>query len=331
MRVRSFAEMEQLLRGASEGKAFLIGGTELYQRNRLESLAIESCSSSAGLEPARGRCSEMDAGAVGRMFTEGSLFASGKMIVLEEPDDLSREAREVLLSSLQSMDRNALLLTTDRSRFNTGFYRKLIKATHYYVCYDPFDWDLPKWAHRLSREEGLRLDGGGTTVLQAYASGNLVRLASAVRTLSLYYGSGSSLSRAEVAEVLTGRGDRDIFDLSDSVFGNVRADSLAATWSLLLSGEEPTSMLAFLFAHWQRMRVAREILSAGGGKSEVSKRLSAGKLLTNKLVEHAKRAKDLPVGDVVELFASTDEALKTGEDPFIAISGLIFALTSRPV
>lgn len=329
MRVRSFAEMEQLLLGTSEGSVFLIGGTELYQRNRLESTAIDVCASSSGFEVTRARGSETDAGTIGRLFTQRSLFAPARMIVLEEPDDLSREARSVLLSCVQSMGQNALLVTTDRTRFDNRFYRSLSKTAHLYVCYDPFDWDMPKWAQRLSREEGLRLDGGGASVLQAYASGSLVRLASAIQTLSLYYGPDSVLSRRQVAEVLSGRGDYDIFDLSDSLFSNARAESLAAAWSLLLAGEEPTGLLAYLYAHWQRMCAAREVLSSGGGRGEVAKKLNAGKLLTKKIIEHANRAVDLPLAKAVDLFASTDESLKTGEDPFVAISGLIFALTSR--
>lgn len=313
---------------APPGAVMLLAGEELYQRNRLLSAAVGAYAAK-GFELVRLDCADMEPGDLGRAFTEGSLFSGSRLIVVLSPMRLARAAKSSLIGHLEELSDNSAVVVTDRTRVKTGTLGKIARLATSYVCYDPWERDLPGWVSRLASESGVRLTGSAAATLTAHSAGSLSRLASAIRALSLYYlDTEDKLDDDRVRRVLAGSGDCDIFDLGDSVMANSRAKALSAVSSLLRSGEEPVAMLSYLFGHWCRVVRARALLASGGGNRNIGRELGVAPFLARKLKAHAAGYSGTPVSVAAEAFASADEALKTGGDPYTVLAGLVLVLTS---
>ncbi len=320
--------MEREVRKASPGAVTLLAGEELYQRNRLLEGAIEAYRAS-GFELVRLDCAEVGPGDLGRAFTEGSLFSGSSLLLIFGPMALNRSVKASLLEHLSALDGNAAVVVTDRTRIKSGTLGKIAGMGRSYVCYDPWDRDMPGWISRLASENDVRLDGSGAATLTAHAGGSLGRLASAMQALSLYFSDpGRQLGAEEVREVLAGSADCDIYALGDRIMGDSRPKALEAVRSLLRSGEEPVAMLAYVYSHWSRVMRARALLASRGHKCNIGRELGVAPFLARKLKSHASSYSGTPVYVAAEAFASADESLKTGGDPYAVLAGLVLVLTS---
>lgn len=326
--MRRFEDMEREVRRAVPGAVLMLAGEELYQRNRLLKSAMEAYAGN-GFEPVRLDCADMEAGDLGRAFTEESLFSGQRLILVLSPMALRRSAKSELLEHLGSLGGNAAVVVTDRTRIKSGTLAKIARLGSSYVCYDPWERDFPGWVGRLAGESGVSLGGAAAATLAAHAGGSLSRLASALQALSLYYlDDDRRLDADDVRRVLAGSADCDIFDLGDRVMADRRSGALDALRSLLRAGEEPVAMLSYLYSHWCRVAGARALLAGRGNNCNIGRELGVAPFLARKLKSHAASYAGTSVSVAAEAFASADESLKTGGDPYTVLAGLVLVLTS---
>jgi DNA polymerase III delta subunit len=320
--------MERALRKAPAGTVALLAGEELYQRNRLLETALQAYGA-RGFETVRLDCERAEAGDMGRAFTEGSLFAGSRLIVVTRPMKLSRSDKKRLLGHLGGLGDNAAVVITDRTGVRRGTLAKIAGMGPSYVCWDPWARDFSRWVDRLASEAGVELTQDGAAGLSAHAGGSLSRLASAVEALSLFYmDREGKLGADQVRSVLSGSADCDVFALGDRVMTDRRAEALDAVASLLEAGEEPIPMLSYLFGHWCRVVRTRELLASRGPSCNIERELGVPRFLGRKLRSHASGYSGAPLPVAAEAFASADEDLKTGGDPYTVLSGLVLVLTS---
>lgn len=328
MKVRNYKEMERLLSASGAGAVMVAAGPDLYQSGRLRDAAVNRYRGVLGFEVLRRDAGELEAGDLKRMLLEGSLFASGHLVLVSQAQKLGRAPLEELLESIEKgTGDSAVLLTSSEVPRESSVLRKLERLVPFYICYEPFEKDIPGWISRISSEEGIGLDREASGLLSQYSGRSLQRLADAVTRLAIYHGRGSTVDGRGVREVLSGKGGADVFQLGDLLFGGGGSDALDCAARLISQGEEPVAVLGYLFGAWQRIVVAAGVLDSGGGKREVTAATGARFPLLDRLMGYAGSLRRSGIPEAAEAFAEADHGLKTGGDVTAVFAGLIFALT----
>ena len=329
MKIRKYSEIHNMAVNASGGSILVAAGPDIYQSGRLQSTVVNKFRKELDYDIFRFDAVELREGDLKRHLLENSLFSAGKLIVISDIHKLGKASVPELLDAVkEGLSDSALFLSSSKVPRESAILRKLEKAVPFYVCYEPFDSDMPGWAARLASEEKISLSKEAVQLLIEYSGRNLRRLSDAVSKLALYHGPGVQLDRDRIMEVISGKGGTDIFHLGDVIFSNRRGEAVDAAWSLLQYGEEPVGMLAYLFSLWQKVIWAMEIVAEGGGNREVSKKTGARYPLLDKLMKFTRTACKVDTAVAAEAFAEADHGIKTGVDRLLIFSRLIFTLTS---
>lgn len=331
MKIRKYEEMEQLVASSSSGSALVAAGPDLYQSMRLQEKITARFRDVLHYDVLRREGGELAGGDLKRLLMESSLFTSGQLLVISKAHSLGKPSVAELLDCLQNGVRDsAIFLASRKVPRESALIRKLEKLVPVYICYEPFDRDMPGWASRMASEEDIKLKRDGLALLTEYAGRDLQRLSGAVTRLALYHGPGSVLDREKVLEVLSGRGGMDVFRLGDMIFSNRRGEAIDSAVSLLQQGEEPIRILAYLYSLWQKVTAAGDVLRRGGGRKEVTAETGARYPLLDKLIRFAGNNPGQDAIAAAEAFAEADHGAKSGEDDMVVLARLIFTLTRGP-
>jgi len=326
LKIPSFEVFEEKLSSAGAGSAFLLCGTEPYQAARIRNAVIARFVEGCRFDRIQLAPDEIRPGDLRRMAGERSLFAPGLLIRIAEADRAPAPVKTEIAEAAESIGENAILVETSDTSIRTGLNARLDKCSLTYICWEPFDRDMPRWCSRLCRESGMDASRLVQSMLVSWAAGSLERLAEAVERTALFT-LGRKPSGDDVAGVLSGGAQAGIFDLADLVQSGDRKAALAAAWSLASSGEEPVGMVAFLFRQWQRSVQARAILASGGSVEAVERSLGLPKSVSQRIVKVLAARPGPDPAEAAEAFAAADKALKTGGDPFVALAELVQSLT----
>ncbi len=328
MRIAGFDGFEAEVSRSAPGASFLICGTEQYQASRLRAAIRRRFEGELGFEHLSIAVEDLQSGLLARTVSSRSLFAPGRIIRLPDADRASQQLKAEIVEIIGAPREDSILVETSDTSLKSGFNARLDQHCVSYVCWEPFERDFPRWCDRLCREAGLQASGEVRSMLVAYAAGSLSRLAEAVDRCAGYLG-GRRPGAAEVASLLSAAADADVFDMSDSVMEGRFERSLADCWRLLAAGEEPVGLLAFLFRQWQRAESARAMLEAGQTAAAVEKATGLPGSAARKLSGAASARRWGSAARAAESFARTDQRLKTGADPYMAMADLLESLT-RP-
>ena len=329
MKIRKYSEMHNLASNVAGGSVLVAAGPDIYQSGRLQSKVVDKFSKELDYEIFRFDAAELREGDLKRHLLENSLFSAGKLIVISNIHKLGKAVVPELLDAVkEGLIDSALFLSSSKVPKESAVLRKLEKAVPFYICYEPFDSDMPGWASRLASEENIKLTRDTVQLLIEFSGRNLRRLSDAVAKLALYHGPGARIDRDGMIEVISGKGGADIFHLGDMIFSDKRGEAVDAAWSLLQYGEEPVGMIAYLFSLWQKVIRAMEIVEGGGGNREVSSKTGARYPLLDKLMKFTRTACKVDTVVAAEAFAEADIGVKTGVDHLLVFSRLIFTLTS---
>lgn len=329
VKIRKYSEIDNMVRNASDGTILVAAGPDLYQSGRLRSIVVDRFRRTLDYEILRYEGDDLGEGDLKRHLSENSLFSSGKLIVISNAHKLGKSSISELLEAIKTgLSDSAIFLTSSKVPRESAVLRKLEKAVPVYICYEPFDRDMPSWAKRLASEEKISLKRDTVQLLIEYSGRNLRRLSDAMTKLAIYHGPGAVIDRSGMIEVISGKGGTDIFHLGDMVFNNVRGEAVDTAWSLLKRGEEPVGMIAYLFSLWSKVIGAIEIVTAGGDSKEVSAKTGARYPLIDKLMKFSRTARKVDTATAAEAFAEADYGIKTGVDHLVVFVRLIFTLTS---
>lgn len=328
MRIRDYGGMAETVARGEPGGCFLLCGTEQLQLSRLRSAARRRYCQDLGFEHVTMSVESTEPGSIARLLGEPSLFSPGRLLRFPEADRMPAAVRRELADAVRQGGLvDAILVESGETSLRHQFNASLEPFAATFVCWDPFERDMPGWCDLLAREKGLRLDSAARRTVLDWAAGSLSRLGDALERASLY-ASGGSLTAADAAALLAGVADPAVFDLASLVWAGRRGDALGCAWRLLDAGEEPVGILALVQRQWEMLEAARAVVAAGGGRREVEKALGTGQTAAAGLLS-ALSGGAPPAWRAAEALAGADHALKTGRDAYSVLAGLIYSLTGR--
>jgi DNA polymerase III delta subunit len=328
MKISKYDEMERLAASSGSGAVLVVTGPDLYQLKRLQKSVTDRFRNELGYDVLRHYAGELSGGDLKRLLMESSLFASGQLVIISEAHRLGKQSMAELLEAIEGDIRDsAVFLTSVSVPRQSAVLRKLEKLVPLYICYEPFERDMSLWTSRLASEENIVLKRDAAGLLSQYAGRNLRRLAGAVTRLALYHGSGAVVDGEGVREVLSGKGNVDVFHLGDMIFSGRRGEALDSAMGLMNMGEEPVAIIAYLYGLWQNVVAAGEVVRLGGGSREVTAATGARYPLLDKLMKYAGTYPLACAIAAAEAFAEADHLIKTGGESMVVFADLIFTLT----
>ncbi len=312
---------------ASGGDSFVVSGEEYYQSNRLLA-ALRHRASTLSLEVVRLMPDDLSEVSLTALFSEGSLFSPGKLVIIGEVDKISRSRKSELEGVVAGEFDHILFCRTAGRKPSNTFISKLESAGTGFTCWEPFANQVWKWTKSLATEEGITLTRDGAQAAEAIASGRLERLADTIARVALFHGGGSNVNSSGVYAAVKGLEETSAFQLCGEILSGKKGAAMRSLSLLLNSGEEPIRLLALLYSQWKQVAGARELLRNGISPKAAAKRLGIPQFRWRSVEEHAGRRMTCASSVVLESFAAADYGLKTGADPLVSIASVVLALTS---
>lgn len=327
MLVKDFDKAAELADSASPGGVFMVTGEEPCQALRLEK-SLETRAREMGLEIERLSGDEVQPGDFRRLATEGSLFASGRLIITRNTDGIGARSQPEVLDAVNAASSDHIFLfLTDRTSLNTVFLKKIGERAVVFPCWEPFPGRMWTWTRRLSGELGLKLDRQASETVEALAYGRLFNLRGIIERLSMRYGPGTVITPAMVLALSGGVPECNALEMSQDAVTGRRAQALEKLSILLESGEEPIRLLALIHSQWVLAAGAAALVRRGGDASSVASSLGISPYRAKWVTEASGFWLRKELAPVAEAFAETDFRLKRGWDPMDAMAPFIIALT----
>ncbi|MCK5785632.1 MAG: hypothetical protein KAH54_03630 [Candidatus Sabulitectum sp.] len=327
MIVKNFESMLKRTRSAAGGDIFLISGEEHYQSGRLLD-ALRDRASSLSFETVRLMPDDLGEVSLTAIFSEGSLFSPGKLVIIGDVDKLSRSQKKELESIVAGGFDNILFCRTSGRKPSNSFIKVLESSGVSFTCWEPFSNLMWKWTRTLAEEEGITLTRDGSQAVEAIASGKLERLADVVIRIALFHGRGAKVNSSAVYEAVHGLQETSAFQFCSETLSGRKEAAMVSLSLLLSSGEEPIRLLALLYSQWKQVQSARELLQRGIPPQAVAKKLGIPQFVWRGIEVHTRKSSKCATSVVLESFASADLGLKRGADPLASIASVILALTS---
>ncbi|MCK5130784.1 MAG: hypothetical protein KAR40_01360 [Candidatus Sabulitectum sp.] len=327
MIVKNFDAMMKKMESASPGDSFVVSGEEYYQSTRLLG-ALRHRGTALSLEPVRLMPDDLNEISLSALFSEGSLFSPGKLVMIGEVDKISKSQKSELEKIVAGTFDHILFCRTAGRKPSNAFMTKLESAGTGFTCWEPFANQMWKWTRTFAAEEEVTLTRDGSQAAEVIASGKLERLADVMVRIVLFHGKGSNVNASGVYAAVRGLEETTAFQFCGEILSGKRGAAMRSLSLLLNSGEEPIRLLALLYSQWRQVAGARELLQSGIPPQAAAKKLGIPQFRWRNVEEYAGRRSNCATSAVLESFAAADFGLKTGSDPLASIASVILSLTS---
>jgi len=312
---------------SSPGDSFVVSGEEYYQSTRLLD-ALRNRASALSFDTVRLLPEDLSDISLSALFSEGSLFNPGKLVIIGDVDKLSKSQKSELLKISAGGFDHILYCRTAGRKPSNAFQTKLEAAGAGFTCWEPFANQMWKWTRTLAAGQGISLTRDGSQAAEAIASGKLERLADIIIRIALFHGAGAEVNSSGVYSAVKGLEETTAFQFCGEVLSGKRGAAMRSLSLLLHSGEEPIRLLALLYSKWRQVAGARELLQSGMSPEAVAKKLGFPQFIWRNVEENARRRSNSVVPAVLETFSAADFGLKRGTDPLASIASVVLSLTS---
>ncbi len=324
--IKNFDAMMKKMESASPGDSFVVSGDEYCQSTRLLS-ALRRRGTALSLEPVRLMPDDLSEISLSALFSEGSLFSPGKLVMIGDVDKLTKTQKSELEKIVAGSFDHILFCRTAGRKPSNAFMTRLESAGTGFTCWEPFANSMWKWTRIFAAEEGITLTRDGSQAAETIASGKLERMADVIARIGLFHGKGASVDSTGVYAAVKGLEETTAFQFCGEVLSGKRGASMRSLSLLLNSGEEPIRLLALLYSQWKQVASARELLQRGIPSQVAAKKLGIPQFRWRSVEEYATRRSTHATSDILETFAEADYGLKRGRDPLVSIASVILSLT----
>jgi len=325
--IKNFDTMIQKVEQASQGDIFILSGEERFQSNRILEV-LQRRSIELSLETMRLKPDDLADISLTAIFNEGSLFSSGKLVVLDEIDKIGKKQKIQVEQIISGKSDNILFCRTAGRKPSNKFIKKIETAGVSFTCWEPYSNKMWTWTKKLAAEEGISFQMDASRAIEVIASGKLERLADLVMRVAIFHGRGAKVSSEGLFKAVRGSVETSSFQFCDEVLDGKKASSMASLALLLDSGEEPIRLLALLFSQWKLVARANGLLQRGNSSQAVAKQMGLPPFRWKSIYGYANRSLSYLSSEALESFASADYGLKTGANPLVAMASVVLTLTT---
>jgi len=171
--------------------------------------------------------------------------------------------------------------------------------------------DARSWLQAEARHLGKGLTPRASSALVEAVGPNVSALRNELHKLALYAADEPTITERDVDEVVPESRLRSIFELSDAIARSEAGRAVELGEELLLRGERPEGIVAFLGRQMRVLWQVKKMLAAGASQQEVARSLNIPGFAAGKAAAATQRLTDLWFEHKIELLAAADMELKT--------------------
>jgi len=170
------------------------------------------------------------------------MFASRRLLILENGEKLAKEEQAVLLSSFEHPNpKLSLVITASAIKGTTTFYKTGERAGVVLHIPDEKPWEKEKSAHARVlaelQQEGKKMGGQALQFLIKTAGSDPASLHGEVEKLCIYVGEREEITVQDIRALTACGGEHDIFQLRDALLTGDGKTAFAIARELLQDGD----------------------------------------------------------------------------------------------
>ena len=222
---------------------------------------------------------------------------------------------ERLLDYMKSpADFSVVILTVDADKLDER--KKIVKVLKDNGSMAPFvplsADDLLQWVKRQADAFSFRLGTGAAEALLLSAGTDLQALRSELEKLSLYAGSGGTVSVEDVDGMIARTTEQDVFMLIDHIVRLRKEKAMTVFHELLLKKEEPIKIAALMTRQFRMLLQVKELERQGYSQQQMASQLGGHPYGIKIASEQGKRFSFEQLASILASLADLDYGMKTG-------------------
>jgi len=322
-----FRALAAELKKGTASPVYLVYGFEALLRERALEM-IRAAEPEPGFQVIRISPSESGWAAIADELYTGTFLGGRKLVVLADEGNFVHNQREGFKAYAAAPSASAVLVALVPSEKAPGLPESA--TVRHVECRPLRANDLSQWVESEFRRRGKTADHAAIAALLDRCAGPLGVLAGHVETLSLYAGGRPRVTAGDVAGLVTGRPEHEVYELALAAASKKAGRALEIAHRLLAAGEAAPLLLWKLAWQYRKLVEAKKLIEGGKRKFEVTSllqityypdeflRLVDGHSLEELLEKH---------GAILE----TDVALKTsGGMERVLMERLVVRLAAAP-
>ena len=179
-------------------------------------------------------------------------------------------------------------------------------------CTRPTWATVKDWLRTEARAEGKTFTPAAVDALLEAVGPDLVALRGELEKTILFVGDERTVTERAVEELAPQSRSRSIFELSDAIARSDAASALGLGERLLLRGERPEGIIAFLGRQTRKLAQVKTMLERDANQKEIARELFKGRdFAARKAVAAARNLTDEWFARQMEVLAAADAYVKT--------------------
>ena len=257
-----------------------------------------------------------------------TLLGGRRLVVVEDAQDLKKEAREEFERYIENPSPSAVLVLIASGRTPLT---KVVEKNGAVVSLDiPKGRKLVAWLRERARIRRLKLDERAGWALIDSVGTELRDLDHALDQLLTGLGPNAVVGVADVRKAFPRLADERIFAFTDAVGERRLPNAMVALRRLLDQEDAPLMVFGALSNHMKRLLVARTF--ADGGPRAVGDALGLPEWRARRLHQQARSYRQEELTEAVQILADTDLEMKGGDlAPEIALERAVIQIVSSGV
>lgn len=186
--------------------------------------------------------------------------------------------------------------------------------------------EIARWAQAYSEASGKKVSPGASWALESMSGPSLAMLQNEMDKLFAYVGNRQTIQAEDVAAVCQDASEVKVFAVTDAIIAGRGQAAVAALERVLSAGEQPLRALSYVANNFRLIAKAAYLRQRGTPERDLAKELGGHPFVANKAVQASRKLDQAALMRAYESILEADEGLKSGRDPVLALSSLLFEL-----
>jgi DNA polymerase III subunit delta len=190
--------------------------------------------------------------------------------------------------------------------------------------------DYPAYVTEMFASKGRRVDRDGIELLLEAVGNDLRRLEIEVSKAVSFAGDQETLTRADIAEVLSTSAPTSLYEFLDALASRDATEALALERDLIDEGESVYALHAMAVRRMRELVAAQTLAQRGSGSAAaLAATLGRQEWQIRRIPQYATRFGAGEPADLLRKAAATEADMKTSRDPRLAFERWILAVCGR--
>lgn len=256
-------------------------------------------------------------------------LGSNRLIIVRRVESMPASSLENFLPYLDApVETSCLIFLSGKADFRLGFYKRLRQMGSTVNFRNLYENQVVPWIKTMAKEMGLSIQEKACVFLHGLVGNQLRTLHEELEKLHLRHGD-KSIGIEEIQDLAIYSRTFTIFELMEEISLRRRARSLSILDRYLEEEgrDAPFQIIGMLNRQIRLLFRAQAIVRAGGGSSDVQKRLKVQRFLADKLVKQSRTWSSKELEQALYLLYKADGFLKSGSQTRPVLENLVLSLT----